>query len=68
MSAVWSGSAQNKRWHSSIIKAYVESLDAQAACYTQHIYSFLALCVYPSDAVLFRVHLNTEVPKYQDTS
>ncbi len=64
MSAVRSGSAQYKRWHSSIIKAYAETLGAQTACYTQHIYNFLAPSLYPSDAVLFHVDLKTGVPKY----
>lgn len=47
MSAVRSGSAQYKRWHSSIIKAYAETLGVQTACYTQHIYNFLASPMFP---------------------
>lgn len=68
MSAVRSGAAQYKRWHSSIIKAYVETLGVQIACYTQHICNFLASSMYPSDAVLFHVDLKTRVSKYHDTS
>lgn len=68
MSAVRSGSARYKRWHGSIIKAYAETLGAQAACCTQHIYNFLAPSEYPSDAALIHVHLKTGAPKYKDTS
>lgn len=67
MSAVRSGSAQYKRWHTLIIKAYAETLDAQTTCYTQHIYSFLAPSLYPSNAALFHVHLKTGATQNLDT-
>jgi len=53
MSALQSGSAQYKRWHSSIIKVYAETLHAYISCYTQHNYNFLAPFVGRCDALYF---------------